>query len=121
MAAAAKTIDEYIGRFPPEIRKGLKELRNFIRAEAPEATEKISYGMPAFYLNGNLVYFGAFKDHYGFFPLPAEIDKFGKEFAQYRTGKGTLRFAFDKPFPWKIIRKVIKFRKDENLKKAKNR
>jgi uncharacterized protein YdhG (YjbR/CyaY superfamily) len=115
--ADAKTIDEYIKRFSPEVQKRLKELRDFIKSEVPEATEKISYGMPTFYLNGNLFYFAAFKDHYGFYPASTKMDKLEKELAPYRTGKGTLSFALDKPFPWKIISKVIKFRVSENLKK----
>jgi uncharacterized protein YdhG (YjbR/CyaY superfamily) len=116
-----KTIDEYIMGFEPEIQKTLNEMRNFIKTEVPEATEKISYGMPTFYLNGNLVHFAAFKDHYGFFPSPSGIDAFEKELLPYRTGKGTLRFPIDKPIPWGIIRKVVQFRARENLNKVKNK
>ncbi|MDR1230360.1 MAG: DUF1801 domain-containing protein [Spirochaetaceae bacterium] len=115
------TIDEYISGFEPEIKKTLNELRDFIRAEVPEATEKISYGMPTFYLNGNLVHFAAFKDHYGFFPNPSGIDEFEKELAPYRSGKGTLRFPLDQEIPWDIIKKVIQFRVKENLGKRKNK
>jgi uncharacterized protein YdhG (YjbR/CyaY superfamily) len=114
-----RTIDEYIGNFSPNIQKTLQEIRNFIKAEVPEATEKISYGMPTFYLNGNLVHFAAFKDHYGFFPSPSGIDEFEKDIGQYRTGKGTLRFELDKPLPWKILKKVIQFRVNENLQKKR--
>jgi uncharacterized protein YdhG (YjbR/CyaY superfamily) len=116
-----KTIDEYVETFEPEIQKTLNEIRNFIKTEVPEAAEKISYGMPTFYLNGNLVHFAAFKDHYGFFPSPSGIDAFEKELAPYRTGKGTLRFPIDKPIPWDIIKKVIQFRVKENLNKIKNK
>jgi uncharacterized protein YdhG (YjbR/CyaY superfamily) len=119
MAENAKTIDEYIAGFDPKIQMTLNELRNFIKSEVPEATEKISYGMPTFYLNGNLVHFAAFKDHYGFFPSPSGIDKFEKELAPYRSGKGTLRFPLDKPIPWEIIKKVIQFRIKENVDKIK--
>jgi uncharacterized protein YdhG (YjbR/CyaY superfamily) len=111
-------VDEYIAQFPPEVKKRLKELRAFIKAEAPDAAEKISYGMPTFYLNGNLVHYAAFKDHYGFFPAPSGIDQFEKELAPYRSGKGTLRFPLDEPFPWELIRKVVRFRVGENLKKT---
>ncbi|GHS88169.1 hypothetical protein FACS1894201_09630 [Bacteroidia bacterium] len=107
------TIDEYIETFEPNIQKTLNEIRNFIKNEVPEATEKISYGMPTFYLNGNLVHFAAFKDHYGFFPTPSGIDAFEKELAPYRSGKGTLRFSIDKPIPWDIIKKVVQFRVTE--------
>jgi uncharacterized protein YdhG (YjbR/CyaY superfamily) len=77
--------------------------------------------MPTFYLNGNLIHFAAFKDHYGFFPSPSGIDAFEAELAPYRTRKGTLRFPFDKPIPWDIIRKVVQFRVKENLDKVRNK
>ena len=121
MAVTVKTIDDYIAQFPPEIRNRLRELRDFIKAEAPGAAEKIAYGMPTFYLNGNLVHFAAFKDHYGFFPSPSGIEQFEKELAPYKTGKGTLRFSKDEPFPWEIIKKVVQFRLTENLTKAKKK
>jgi uncharacterized protein YdhG (YjbR/CyaY superfamily) len=112
-----RTVDEYIAGFSPEIRKTLNEIRNFIQSEVPEATEKISYGMPAFYLKGNLIHFAAFKDHYGFFPSPSGIDRFEKELSPYRTGKGTLRFELNEELPWDIIKKIIHFRKNENMEK----
>jgi uncharacterized protein YdhG (YjbR/CyaY superfamily) len=121
MAENAKTIDEYIAGFDPKIQMTLNKLRNFIKSEVPEATEKISYGMPTFYLNGNLVHFAAFKDHYGFFPSPSGIDEFEKELSSYRSGKGTLRFPLDKPIPWEIIKKVIQFRVKENVDKTKTK
>ncbi|GHT62419.1 hypothetical protein AGMMS50239_15690 [Bacteroidia bacterium] len=113
------TIDEYIETFEPNIQKTLNEIRNFIKNEVPEAAEKISYGMPTFYLNGNLVHFAAFKDHYSFFPSPSGIDAFEKELASYRSGKGTLRFSIDKPIPWEIIKKIVQFRVKENSNKKK--
>ena len=116
-----ETIDEYIATFEPDIQKTLNEIRDFIKKEAPGATEKISYGMPTFYLDGNLVHFAAFKDHYGVFPSPSGIDAFEAELAPYRSGKGTLRFALDKPIPWEIIRKVVRFRVAENAKKTKKK
>ena len=116
MAEKAKNIDEYIANFDTEIQKTLNELRKFIKEEAPEATEKISYGMPTFYLNGNLVHFAAFKDHYGFFPSPSGIDNFEAELIPYRSGKGTLRFPFGEEIPWDLLRKVIRYRVEENLK-----
>jgi uncharacterized protein YdhG (YjbR/CyaY superfamily) len=121
MIKEIKTIDEYIMGFEPEIQKTLNEFRNFIRLEAPGATEKISYGMPTFYLNGNLVHFAAFKEHYGFFPSPSGIDKFEKELIPYRSGKGTLRFPFDKPIPWDILKKIIQYRVEENSGKKKGK
>jgi uncharacterized protein YdhG (YjbR/CyaY superfamily) len=116
-----QTIDEYIETFDPQIRQTLHEMRDFIKREAPEATEKISYGMPTFYLNGNLVHFAAFKDHYGFYPSPSGIDAFEGELAPYRTGKGTLQFPFDKPIPWDLIKKVVQLRVRENSNKTQNK
>jgi uncharacterized protein YdhG (YjbR/CyaY superfamily) len=114
-----KTIDEYIKAFEPKIQKTLNEIRSYIKTIAPEAIEKISYGIPTFYLNGNLVHFAAFKGHYGIFPSPSGIDAFEKELAPYRTGKGTLRFSLDKPIPWNTIKKVVLFRVKENLNKKR--
>jgi uncharacterized protein YdhG (YjbR/CyaY superfamily) len=119
MAEKIKSIDEYIAEFDAEIQKTLNEFRNFIQAKAPEATEKISYGMPTFYLKGNLVHFAAFKDHYGFFPGASGIDAFEKELLPYRTGRGTLRFPFGKPIPWDIIGRIVQYRVEENRCKSK--
>ena len=74
--------------------------------------------MPTFYLNGNLVHFAVFKDHYSFFPCPSGIEEFEKELAPYRKGKGTLQFAFDESIPWDIIGKIVQFRVKENLNKG---
>ena len=116
------TIDEYIKTFDPKIQKTLNEIRNFIKKEVPEATEKISYGMPTFYLNGNLIHFAAFKKHFSFFPSPSGIDAFERELSPYSTGKGTLRFPMDKPIPWDLIKKVIQFRVKKNINnESKNR
>jgi uncharacterized protein YdhG (YjbR/CyaY superfamily) len=112
------TVDEYIMGFDPAIQKTLRELRDLIKSEAPEATEKISYGMPTFYLKGNLVHFAAFKNHYGFFPTPSGILAFEEELVPYRSGKGTLRFPFNRPVPWDILKKIIRYRVEENLQKA---
>jgi uncharacterized protein YdhG (YjbR/CyaY superfamily) len=119
MAEKITTIDEYIAEFDHDTQKTLTAIRNFVKSEAPEATEKISYGMPTFYLRGNLVHFAAFKDHYGFFPSPSGIDAFEDELAPYRSGKGTLRFPLDKPIPWDLLKKIIQYRVGENLGKAR--
>ena len=118
MAEKIKTIDEYIAGFDPVIQKTLIEIRAFIKSEAPEATEKISYGMPAFFLNGNLVYFAAFKDHYSLFPGSSVINKFKNELSPYCSGKGTLRFPLNKPLPWTLLKKVIHCKAEENKRKA---
>ena len=106
-----KTVDEYISTFPKDIQSILKKFRQTIQKEAPKSIETISYGMPTFKLNGkNLVHFAAFKHHLGFFPTPSGIDALEKETKPYRTGKGTMQFPFDKPVPWELIKKVVKFR-----------
>jgi uncharacterized protein YdhG (YjbR/CyaY superfamily) len=115
------TIDEYIATFEPAVRKTLNEIRALIRNEAPEATEKIAYRIPTFYLNGNLVHFAAFKTHYSFFPTSSGIDAFGEELAPYRTGRGTLQFPADKPLPWDMIQKIVRFRVRENLDRTKKK
>jgi len=114
-----KTIDEYIALFPADIQKKLQLLRRTIHAAAPHATEKISYQMPAFYLEGNLVYFAAFKDHFGFFPTSSGRANFEKELSIYPGGKGTVQFPLDQPLPLELITRIVKFRVAENLAKAK--
>jgi uncharacterized protein YdhG (YjbR/CyaY superfamily) len=112
------SIDEYIATFPEETKKILEELRATIKAAAPEAEEKISYQMPTFFLNGNLVHFAAFKNHIGLYPTPNGIEAFRRELAKYQGAKGSIRFPIDEPMPLKLISKIVKFRVAENLKKA---
>jgi uncharacterized protein YdhG (YjbR/CyaY superfamily) len=116
-----KTIDEYIATFPMDVQRKLDEMRATIKETAPEATEKISYQMPTFYLNGNLVYFAAFKNHIGFYPIPTGIEKFKKELSVYKTTKGAVQFPLDQPLPLDLVRKIVKFRVAENLKKAEEK
>jgi uncharacterized protein YdhG (YjbR/CyaY superfamily) len=114
-----KNIDEYIAGFPEDIQAILQNLRRVIHKAAPEAQETISYSMPAFKQNGILVYFAAFKDHIGFFPTSSGISAFTKELASYNTAKGTVRFPLDKPLPVNLIKKIVKFRAQENRNKKK--
>ena len=115
------SIDEYIAAFPPEIQSILQELRSTIQTAAPDATEKISYQMPTFYLKGNLVHFAALKNHIGFYPTPSGIQAFKRESSMYKSTKGALNFPLDKPLPLKLISKIVKFRVAENVKKAKQK
>ena len=115
----AKNIDEYIAAFPPDIRKRLEEMRATIRKAAPDAEEAISYAIPTFRLNGNLVHFAAFKNHIGFYPAPRGIEAFKKELSVYEGGKGTVQFPLDKPLPLPLIAKIVKFRVKDNLENAK--
>lgn len=105
------TIDEYINTYPENIRVILQKIRQVIKKAAPEATETINYGIPTFKLNGkNLVHFGGFKSHIGFYPAPHGIKAFEKELKDYIGGKGTVQFPLDKPLPVKLIAKIVKFR-----------
>ena len=113
------SIDEYIATFPKDIQKILEELRATIKAAAPDSEEKISYQMPTFFMNGNLVHFAAFKKHIGFYPTPSGIEAFQKELSAYEGAKGSVQFPLDKPMPLKLITRIVKFRVAENLKKAK--
>jgi uncharacterized protein YdhG (YjbR/CyaY superfamily) len=109
-----KNIDDYISSAPEDIRPKLEQIRQVIRKAAPDAAETISYSMPAFKLNGVLVYFAAFKDHIGFFPTSSGVSQFKKELETYDTSKGTVRFPLDKPIPLGLITKIVKFRVEEN-------
>jgi uncharacterized protein YdhG (YjbR/CyaY superfamily) len=115
------TIDEYISLFPKETGKILKELRAVIKEAAPEATEKISYQMPTFFLQGNLVHFAAYKNHIGFYPTPGGIEAFKKELSKYEGAKGSVQFPIDQPLPFQLISKIVKYRVAENLKKVKTK
>jgi uncharacterized protein YdhG (YjbR/CyaY superfamily) len=111
-------IDEYIAACPPDVQAILQKIRKTIHAAAPQATEKISYQMPTFVLNGNLVYFAAFKEHIGFYPIPTGIEAFKQELSVYKQGKGSVQFPLDRPIPYDLITRIVKFRVEENMKKA---
>ncbi len=111
------TIDEYISQFPSEIQAVLKQIRSVIHEAAPQATEKISYTMPAFYQNGNLVWFAVNKGYIGFYPTPSGIDAFKDELAPYKGTKSAAHFPLDKPIPYELIRKIVRFRVAENTRK----
>ena len=112
-----QTIDEYIKSFPGDIQARLKQLRALIRRVAPEAQEKISYQMPTFYLNGNLVHFAAYPKHIGFYPTPSGIEAFQKELSKYKSSKGAVQFPLDAPLPLKLIERIVKFRVKESSRK----
>jgi len=113
-----KNIDAYIANFPKNVQEILSELRAIIRDAAPEAEEAISYQMPTFRFKGNLVHFAAHKNHIGFYPTPSGIEKFKKELSVYGGAKGSVKFPIDKPLPFDLISKIVKFRVAENLEKA---
>ncbi len=114
--AAPTTIDDYIARYPEEVQMILNRIRAIIREEAPDATEKISYQMPTFYLNGNLVHFGAFKNHIGLYPTPSGVEAFQEELSAYKGAKGSVQFPLDRPFPYDLIRRIVAYRVAEARK-----
>ena len=125
MPTKFETVDEYIGSFPKDVQDILRQVRKAINEAAPEAEEAISYNMPAFKLSGNLVWFGAFKNHIGFYPKESAIEKFKDKLSSYEVSKvqGTVKFPLDKPIPLDLIKEMVRFRVKENLssKQTKNK
>ncbi len=116
-----KDIDEYIASFPHDVQEVLAKIRATIRKAAPGAEETISYQIPTFTLKGNLVHFAGFKRHIGFYPTPTGIEKFKDELSVYEGAKGSARLPLDKPMPYGLISKIVKFRVKENLEQAEAR
>jgi uncharacterized protein YdhG (YjbR/CyaY superfamily) len=114
-------VDDFIARYPADVQEVLQKIRGIIREAAPEAQEKINYGIPTFTLNGNLVHYSAFKDHIGFYPTPGAIEKFRKELSKYKGAKGSVQFPLDQPIPYELIRKITEFRVREQMAKAKKK
>lgn len=120
-AKPPENIDDYIAGFPEDIQQILEKIRATIKNAAPEAEETIKYRMPTFTLKGNLVHFAAFKNHIGFYPAPTGIESFRKELSAYKGAKGSVQFPLDKPLPLSLITKIVRYRVEENLKKAKQK
>ncbi|PKN61358.1 MAG: hypothetical protein CVU57_29785 [Deltaproteobacteria bacterium HGW-Deltaproteobacteria-15] len=116
---APTNIDEYIAGFPPDVQKVLEKIRKIIRKAAPDAEETIKYRIPTFTLKGNLVHFAAFKEHIGFYPTPTGTEEFKNELSLYKGGKGSVRLPLDKPIPFGLISKIVKFRVEENSERGK--
>jgi uncharacterized protein YdhG (YjbR/CyaY superfamily) len=115
------TIDEYIMQFPAEVQDTLEKLRLVIKEATPEAEEILSYQMPAFSLNGTLVYFAAWKNHIGFYPTSSGMNAFKEELSEYTGTKDSIHFPLTKPLPNELISKIVKFRVAENKKKAEDK
>jgi len=113
------TIDEYISSFPKEDQLLLQQFREAIKSVAPEATEAIKYQMPTFILNGDLVYFAGYAHHIGFYPTPSGIVAFKKKLVKYVTSKGAIQFPIRKQIPFNLVKEIVKFRVQENLKRIK--
>jgi len=108
-------MDEYIKKQPEQVREILTKIREMVREIAPEAKEGMGYGVPSFSLNGPLVYFAGFKKHIGFYPTPSGVKAFKDELVGYKTSEGAIQFPLDKPIPYQIIEKIIRFKVKENL------
>ncbi len=117
-SASLKNIDEYIAGFPRDVQELLKQIRTTIKKVAPDAEEAIKYQIPTFVLNGNLVHFGAFKNHIGFYPTPSGIKAFKDELSRYEVAKGSVQFPSDQPMPLSLIGKIVKFRVREARAKS---
>lgn len=115
-SSVPSTIDEYIAEFPPATQAILQKFRETVKRTAPEAKERISYAMPAFTLNGNLVYFAAMKHHIGFYPGAKAIEVFKDKLSPYKTSKGAIQFPYTQPMPWELVAEIVKFRVAENTK-----
>ncbi len=113
-----RDIDEYIAAYPANVQAILQKIRELMQEAVPEAKEKISYGIPTFTLNGNLIHFAAFKQHIGVYPPVAGDDKLDAALERYRGEKGNLRFPLDEPIPYDLIRRVVKARVQEQAARA---
>lgn len=117
-----KNTEEYILQFPKDVQIILKKIREIVLKTTPNAIESISYGMPAFKMNGKpLVYFAAYKNHIGFYALPSGNEAFKKELLNYKTGKGSIQFPISEEMPWKLINDIVKFRTKEIEAKLKKK
>lgn len=120
----AKTVSEYIARFPADAQRRLKELRTTVKKAAPNAQESISYGIPAFRLNGPLVYFAAFRAHIGLYPVTGVVrTALTTQLSAYlpSAAKATVRFPLDKPIPRGLVTKIVKLRIKENAERKRRR
>jgi uncharacterized protein YdhG (YjbR/CyaY superfamily) len=119
--AAPSSVEDYLAALPDDRRVAVEELRQTIRAAAPEATETIAYQMPAFRSHGQfLVSYAAFKNHYSLFPASeAVVEALGEELTPYLAGKGTIRFRADNPFPAAVVTKIVKVRLEENAARSR--
>lgn len=113
------TIDDYIAAFPKDVQDDLQRLRRVIRESAPAAEEAISYGIPTFKLNGNLVHFAAYQHHIGFYPTSSGIAAFKKELMPYKLSKGTVQFPLGRPLPLDLIRRIVRYRIKESSAREK--
>jgi uncharacterized protein YdhG (YjbR/CyaY superfamily) len=112
-----KSVDDYIATFPKTVQCILQEFRKAIKEAAPEAEETISYQMPAFKLNGILVWYGAYKNHVGLYPRASAIVAFKDKLSGYKVSKGTVQFPLNEPIPFDLIKEIVRFRVREDVSK----
>jgi uncharacterized protein YdhG (YjbR/CyaY superfamily) len=117
----AENVDQYIANAPEKAKAKLLQMRSIILKAAPKAEESIGYMMPAYKLNGVLVYFGGYKKHIGFYPTASGIENFKNELEGYATSKGAIQFPLDKPLPTRLITQIVQFRALENLEKKESK
>lgn len=103
-----ETVGEYISGYPPEVQEILETIRGIIKKLAPEATERMAYGIPTYTLKKNFAHFGAYPNHIGFYPGSQAIYDFKKELSPYETSKGTVKFPLDQPIPYNLIETIVK-------------
>jgi len=114
---ALETVDQYIAAFPTDVKKRMQQLRKTIKAAAPKADEMISYQMAGYKYFGMLVYFAAYKNHIGFYPGAGGVLEFYKKLSSFKSAKGSVQFPHDRPIPYDVISKIVKFRVKQNEEK----
>ncbi len=115
-----ETVDEYISYFPIDVQKILEKIRSIIQTSVPNAKEEISYQIPSFKINNSyLIYFAAYKNHIGLYPIPPTADEYNKKLSLYRFSKSTIRLPLSKPIPYDLIKNIVEFSLKENLKRTK--
>lgn len=115
---SVESVDSYIAGFPKETQDLLSQMRDAIKKVAPNASEKISYGIPTFVLHGNLVHYAGYKNHIGFYPGGGGIKQFNEELSGYKSAKGSVQFPLNKPLPLELVGKITAFRIIQNEEKA---
>lgn len=117
MVTKPTSVEEYLVAFPDYVKTLLEELRQHIKNLLPEAEEKISYGIPSFFLHGPVVYYSGNKHHISIYPAPRDHPLFAEELTNYKGGKGTVQFPFNQPIPYDLVTRIVHFRAQENIKK----
>lgn len=115
---APNNVDEYIAGFPAATQKLLQQMRKTIKKVAPDAEEIISYGIPTFYLKGNLVHYAGYNKHIGFYPGAGGIAAFKDQLSGYKGAKGSVQFPLNQPLPLDLVTEIVKFRVQQNMEKA---